>query len=113
MPLDPRLWAPTGASRFYGRAGRALHLANLLSRTAQRERFASLEPEQLSRFESRLLTLRAMLATPAWTRGLERGLGSFDDQLDELENSPSLVTALDLLDVADPLDACRTFLSRE
>jgi hypothetical protein len=73
-------------------------VANLISRTTAREPFAALDPEQRSRFESRLGTLVTATSSPDSMKQLERSLGVFETPLDELESEASLVAALDLLD---------------
>jgi hypothetical protein len=73
-------------------------LANLLSRTADRKSFPSLDPEQHARFESRFARLVSLLSTADSVRVLERNLGALEPQLEELESEASLVAAFDLLD---------------
>jgi hypothetical protein len=73
-------------------------LANLLSRTAARKSFPSLDPEQHARFESRFARLVSLLSTADSVRVLERNLGALEPQLEELESEASLVAAFDLLD---------------
>jgi hypothetical protein len=73
-------------------------LANLLSRTANRKSFPSLDPEQHARFESRFARLVSLLSTADSVRVLERNLGALEPQLEELESEASLVAAFDLLD---------------
>lgn len=73
-------------------------MANLLSRTAARESFPSLDPEQHARFESRFGRLISLIASADSVRVLERNLDALEPQLEELESEASLVAALDLLD---------------
>ncbi len=73
-------------------------MANLLSRTADRKSFPSLDPEQHARFESRFARLVSLLSTADSVRVLERNLGALEPQLEEFESEASLVAAFDLLD---------------
>ncbi len=73
-------------------------MANLLPGKSSREDFASLDPEQLDRLESRLRSVADLCASFDGVRRVERRLHAFETTLEELQSDPSLVAALDLLD---------------
>lgn len=76
-------------------------MANLLQRTIASPPVPPFDPDQRARFESRFATLVETLAQPACDREVDRLLFALEPELEELENAPSLVAALDLLDAIE------------